>query len=262
VNKAIWTKFFVTLVLSGIASDTMRAEAQPGSTIPATTTFASSEEATTLIELFTSEGCSSCPPVDAWMSRLKTNPDLWKAIVPAVFHVDYWDGLGWPDRFVRPEFTQRQRHYASSWNTGAVYTPAFVVNGREWPGFFNHEALPKAEPEKVGILTVALKSEDEAAATFSPQNSLRGPLKLEVALLGTNLQSDVKRGENSGRKLRHDFVVLRLARIDMTNQGNRWTGTVLLSSNAKTDKPTALAAWIKSAETASPIQATGGWLKQ
>src|SRR5947208_2373322 len=87
------------------------------------------------------------------------------------------------------------------------------------------------------------------------------PLALNVALLGNDLESDVKRGENSGRKLRHDFVVLQLAKSEMTNQGNLWTGTVLLSSNAATDKATALAAWVKSGENAPPIQATGGWLK-
>jgi hypothetical protein len=70
------------------------------------------------------------------------------------------------------------------------------------------------------------------------------------------------RGENSGRKLNHDFVVLQLAKTEMVNEGNHWTGTVSLSTNAATDKPTALAAWIKSAEIAPPIQATGGWLKQ
>jgi len=80
-------------------------------------------------------------------------------------------------------------------------------------------------------------------------------------LLGNDLESDVKRGENSGRKLRHDFVVLQLANSEMTNQGNLWTGTLLLSSGAETDKATALAAWLKSGETAPPIQATGGWLK-
>ncbi len=194
------------------------------------------------------------------MSALKTNPDLWKKVVPIAFHVDYWDHLGWRDRFAKPEFTERQRHYASSWASGTVYTPAFVVNGKEWPGFFNREAPLRAQSEKVGILDVALKA-NEVVATFSPENSPRGPLKLEVALLGTNLQSDVKRGENSGRKLRHDFVVLHLARTDMTNQGNHWTGTVSLSTNADADKPTALAAWINSGETAPPIQATGGWLK-
>jgi hypothetical protein len=222
--------------------------------------FTSGENAASVIELFTSEGCSSCPPADAWMSQLKNNGELWKGIVPAVFHVDYWDGLGWRDRFAKAEFTQRQRKYVASWPTGAVYTPAFVVNGKEWPGFFNREATPKARSEKAGILSVALKGENEAVATFSPANSQRAPLKLEVAFLGMNLQSDVKRGENNGRKLHHDFVVLNFSKIDMTNQGDHWTGTVSFSIKPETDKPTALAAWIKSDETASPIQATGGWL--
>ncbi len=259
MRKRNWLKPLTALALLGSSMHGMRAE-QPGSAIPATT-FESGVTRTTLLELFTSEGCSSCPPADAWMSQLKNNGELWKGIVPAVFHVDYWDGLGWPDRFAKAEFTQRQRRYAASWPTGAVYTPTFVVNGKEWPGFFNREAAPKAGPEKVGILAVALKGESEAVATFSPENATRGPLKLEVALLGTNLQSDVKRGENSGRKLHHDFVVLDLAKTDMVNEGNRWTGTVSISTKAEVDKPTALVAWIKSAETAPPIQATGGWLK-
>src|SRR5207248_5584650 len=98
-------------------------------------------------------------------------------------------------------------------------------------------------------------------ATFVPEQKQQQALSLNVALLGNDLESDVKRGENSGRKLRHDFVVLQLGKSEMTNQGNLWTGTVLLSSNAGTDKATALAAWVKSDETAPPIQATGGWLK-
>jgi hypothetical protein len=221
--------------------------------------FASRETATALVELFTSEGCSSCPPADIWMSRLKSNPDLWKAIVPIVFHVDYWDGLGWADRFATPEFTQRQRRYASSWPTGAVYTPAFVVNGKEWLGFFKHESPPKSPLEKVGVLTVAIK-EDKATATFLPQNSIYNPVKLELAWLGTDLQSDVKRGENSGRKLHHDFVVLHLDEIDMVNQANHWTGSLSLIRKAVADGPTAIAAWVTSGADITPIQATGGWL--
>jgi hypothetical protein len=238
----------------------MYAEQRTRSTIPATTTFTSGETAATLVELFTSEGCSSCPPADMWMSRFKTNPDLWKAIVPVVFHVDYWNGLGWPDRFARPEFTQRQRSYASYWGTGAVYTPAFVVNGKEWPGFFKREPPPKSSVEKIGVLTVALR-QNEATASFVPQNSIHGPLKLELVWLGTDLRSDVKRGENSGRELHHDFVVLHLEKIDLVNGANRWTGSVSFAPNATADKPTAIAAWVTSGGNITPIQATGGWLK-
>ncbi len=114
---------------------------------------------------------------------------------------------------------------------------------------------------KVGVLRVSVGDDGKVSATFIPDTTQSRPLALNVALLGNDLESDVKRGENSGRKLRHDFVVLQLTKSEMTNQGNLWTGTVFLSGNAETDKATALAAWVKSGEIAPPIQATGGWLK-
>lgn len=220
-----------------------------------TATFGSDQAQTTLIELFTSEGCSSCPPADIWLSKLKDNPDLWKRIVPVAFHVDYWNGLGWPDRFSRPEFTDRQRRYATAWRIDSVYTPNFVVNGREWKGWFNSGML-SAPPAKAGKLRVTLSNSIDIAATF--ESTQARPLKLEVALLGMNLESDVKRGENSGRKLHHDFVVLDLIQTDMRKESSHWTGSIALSKQSGAEKPSALAAWIT--ENATPIQATGGWL--
>ena len=95
-------------------------------------------------------------------------------------------------------------------------------------------------------------------ATFVPEQKQQQALSLNVALLGNDLESDVKRGENSGRKLRHDFVVLDLITIDMTNEGSRWTVSVALPKRPGNDKPSAVAAWIT--ENTTPIQATGGWL--
>ncbi len=223
-------------------------------------TFESGDTQSSLIELFTSEGCSSCPPAEKWLSGLKSNQDLWKKIVPVAFHVDYWDHLGWRDRFAKPEFTARQQRYAAAWGGDAVYTPGFVVNGKEWRSWFGGTAMPTTST-KVGVLRVSLGDGGKLSATFAPETTQTGTLTFNVALLGNDLESDVKRGENSGRKLRHDFVVLQLANSAMTNQGKLWTGTVLLSSNAGTDKATALAAWVQSDETALPIQMTGGWLK-
>ena len=222
--------------------------------------FESGDTQSSLIELFTSEGCSSCPPAEKWLSALKSSSDLWKKAVPVAFHVDYWDHLGWRDRFAKPEFTSRQHRYAAAWGGDSVYTPSFVVNGKEWRGWFGGSAMPITST-KVGVLRVSVGDDGKISATFAADTIQARPLALNVALLGNDLESDVKRGENSGRKLRHDFVVLQLAKSEMTNQGNLWTGTALLSSNAGTDKATALAAWVKSGETAPPIQATGGWLK-
>ena len=219
-------------------------------------TFESGETQTTLIELFTSEGCSSCPPAEKWMSELKSNPGLWKRTVPVAFHVDYWDRLGWRDRFARSEFTLRQQRYAAVWRIGSVYTPNFVVNGREWKGWFNNGMLSERS-ENVGKLRVALNGNNEVKATFAGTQT--GPLKLEVAVLGGNLESDVKRGENSGRKLRHDFVALDLANVDMTKTGADWTGQAVLPKAAMLDKPSAVAIWVT--QDTLPIQATGGWLR-
>jgi len=101
-----------------------------------------------LLELYTSEGCSSCPPAEAWLSRLRDDARLWKEIVPVAFHVDYWDNLGWKDRFASAAFTARQRDYAARWNSGSVYTPGFVLDGQEWRGWFTGRgaAVPGHRP--------------------------------------------------------------------------------------------------------------------
>ena len=222
-------------------------------------TFESGETQTSLLELFTSEGCSSCPPAEKWLSSFKSNPDLWTKTVPIAFHVDYWDHLGWRDRFAKPDFTQRQQHYAAAWGGDSVYTPGFAVNGREWRGWFGVGGGLRSSSEKIGKLGVTLSGDGKVAAIFVP-TAASNPrlLKFEVALLGNDLESEVKRGENSGRKLRHDFVVLGIATTDMTKENDRWTASVQLPSSGD-DKPGALAAWIT--ENAIPIQATGGWLR-
>jgi len=223
-------------------------------------TFQSGETQTSLIELFTSEGCSSCPPAEQWISNLKSNPDLWKRVVPVAFHVDYWDHLGWRDRFSKPQFTERQRRYAAAWGGDSVYTPGFVLNGREWTGWFGGPAWSTAS-EKVDALRVTLNNAVNLTAEFAPQKRQARGLTLHVALLGNDLRSDVARGENAGRKLRHDFVVLELASTDMVAGVNGWTGSATLQRDFGGDKATALAAWITPPETSTPIQATGGWLK-
>src|SRR5262245_38390675 len=235
----------------------INAAAMPASPIPAST-FESGDTQNSLIELFTSEGCSSCPPAEKWLSTLKSSQDLWTKTVPVAFHVDYWDHLGWRDRFAKPEFTLRQQHYAAAWGGDSVYTPGLVVNGKEWRGWFGRNAAPRSLT-KVGVLRVSLGEDWKLSATFIPETTQPRALALNIALVGNDLESDVKRGENSGRKLRHDFVVLELVRIDMANESSRWTGSVALSMRSGNDKPSALAAWIT--ENATPIQATGGWLR-
>src|SRR5262245_15218825 len=106
-------------------------------------TFQSPDRQTALLELYTSEGCSSCPSAETWLSRLKDSPGLWKDYVPVALHVDYWDYLGWRDRWGSKAFSDRQRTYAQLWQSDSIYTPGFVLNGKEWRAWSGFKDGPR-----------------------------------------------------------------------------------------------------------------------
>ena len=169
--------------------------------------FESGPKKVQLLELFTSEGCSSCPPAEASLGRLVDDPRLWREFVPVAFHVDYWDHLGWKDPFASGEYTNRQRAYAASWKGESVYTPAFVLNGREWRG----ATVPAAEGDAAGVLKVAVRNDETILVTFELVRTMARDYDVYVARLGFGMNINVRAGENSGRNLRHEFVVLSLA---------------------------------------------------
>src|ERR1700751_4240469 len=162
--------------------------------------FESGEKRVSFVELFTSEGCSSCPPAERTLSKLTTHPSLWKTFVPVAFHVNYSDKLGWKDRLASVEFTQRQRIYASEWRSGTVYTPEFVLHGREWQ-WSGADALARESSETPGSLTVLQNGAGNFTVTFAPTKAMTGQVLAHVALLGFGVKSEVARGENAGRKL-------------------------------------------------------------
>ena len=100
--------------------------------------ISSSNTQVSLLELYTSEGCSSCPLADRWVSSLKDDPKLWKEFIPLSFHVDYWDYIGWKDRFASPAYSRRQKQYAQQGAVSTVYTPGFLNNGQEWRPWKGH----------------------------------------------------------------------------------------------------------------------------
>ncbi|MGB0866623.1 MAG: DUF1223 domain-containing protein, partial [Granulosicoccaceae bacterium] len=104
--------------------------------------FESSVEQVQLIELYTSEGCSSCPPADKHLSRLMSDEGLWRERIPLAFHVDYWDYIGWEDPFAQRQFSNRQRTHQITGAVRSIYTPGWVVDGKEWRGFFARRGLP------------------------------------------------------------------------------------------------------------------------
>jgi hypothetical protein len=224
--------------------------------------FTSADKPATLIELYSSEGCSSCPPAEDWLAALKTSPELWKQVVPVAFHVTYWDNLGWPDRFARPEYTQRQQSYSARFKENSVYTPEFIVNAQEWRGFFDKQKIPAADARPVGVLSLSIKDNGaQVEARFAPAASKPAKkMTLQVAWLGSNLASDVQRGENAGHTLRHEFVVLSLVAVPLTlGDTGAATSSALTPKFTTPDKPSAVAAWVI-ADDGTYIQATGGWL--
>ncbi len=217
--------------------------------------FASGSQQTTLIELFTSQGCSSCPPAERWLGDLSDDPRLWSEIIPVAFHVDYWDYIGWRDTYADPKFSARQRRYHSEDAIDSVYTPGFVVNGREWRGWFKRRALPVASTES-GDLRLSLTGR-QLKASYSAPPQAGATQNLHVALLGTGLAVDVARGENSGRRLAQDFTVLQL--ITLSSTDGTWSVTLPAIDMPDGARP-AIAAWVSDAATQRPLQAVGGWI--
>jgi hypothetical protein len=210
--------------------------------------FESGPTRTHLIELFTSQGCSSCPPAEAWLSKLKNEPGLWKNFVPLAFHVDYWDRLGWRDPFASKEWTARQYRYSANWKNESVYTPGFVLDGREWMD----RRVPAASNEKSGVLKLSIAN-GKIITEFVPTDGAAKDVDLHLATLGFDLNTKVSAGENNGHDLRQDFVVLSLTDEKMS------AGKVIIPFTAAPNVG-AIVAWITAPDELEPIQATGGWI--
>jgi hypothetical protein len=217
---------------------------------------------TSVLELYTSEGCSSCPPAERWLSSLTENPRLWKDMVAVSFHVDYWDDLGWKDPLARPEFSARQRNYSTEWRANAVYTPGFVLDGKEWKGWYQREALPMARKEKVGTLSATSSGVDGWSVSFEPlEMKVTEKVSFSGALLGFGMSLKVHAGENGGRTLKHDFVVLKFETAPGKVVGKSFETTMKLPANLKADaKRRAVVFWATKAGSLQPVQAVGDWI--
>ena len=221
-------------------------------------TFQSGPAATALIELYTSEGCSSCPPAERWLSELKTSPTLWTQVVPVAFHVNYWDDLGWPDAYAQDAFTKRQRTYAVIWGTRSVYTPGFVYQGQEWrPGASSPKAI------NPGLLSLHRNPDGGGTISYKPAIPFTAKtVEASVTVLGCDVFVKIRAGENAGRTLAHDFVALYLDTLRLTPaDGGAFTGSFPPppSTLPKAGRH-ALASWISLPGDQSPVQATGGWI--
>jgi hypothetical protein len=170
-----------------------------------------------VVELFTSQGCSSCPPADALIHDITNDPALRGRIIPLAFHVDYWDRLGWRDPFSSAEWSQRQARYSAAMRLSSSYTPQAVVGGkRELVGSNRSglnaalENLSNAKP--AGEIGLTIRRESSAiVATIHASVPARDDVFLAVT--EDDVTTKVPHGENAGRTLTNDAIVRRLVRV-------------------------------------------------
>ena len=185
-----------TLLLTALAGACAGTPAQ-------TCSARSAAHSTPVVELYTSEGCNSCPPADRWLSALSARHE----VVALAFHVDYWDRLGWADRFASPAFTQRQMQQQAVNGARYSYTPQVVINGvdrKDWPG----ASLTTPARPSASVQISLERSGDTLTATVQAVGSTR--LAAYWAVTESGHSTAVKGGENSGVMLRHDHVVREL----------------------------------------------------
>lgn len=208
---------------------------------------------TTVVELFTSEGCNSCPPADSWLSSLKDAPQ----VVALAFHVDYWDYIGWKDVFANPAHTQRQRQWQARTASRAIYTPQVLVNGeasRRWPGGLN--ASSKAHP-LAPALTMS-QSGQQVQAQLTPSADAKQPgalLQGYWAVLEDGHRSVIKAGENDGKTLLHDHVVVHYLPLAAWSAGSAQAFTLSVPPPRKGAQSQRVAFVVEDAQRGEPIQA-------
>ena len=192
-----------------------------------------------LVELFTSEGCSSCPPADRALKFLAEQQPVPNAeIIPLAFHVDYWDNLGWKDKFSSPTYSRRQELYVSRFGLGSSYTPEMVVDGRaEFIGNDTGTAAKKisqAAADQKGTITATLSGD---TVNVSIQNlPEHHPATVFLALAEDSLNSEIKGGENGGQTMVHSSVVRSLSTLGLIEKGTssiEMKGTVPVIADTK-----------------------------
>lgn len=162
-----------------------------------------------VVELFTSQGCSSCPPADELLGRIARDASLRGRVIPLAFHVDYWDHLGWRDPFSSPEWSQRQLEYVRAMHLSGAYTPQAVVGGsREFIGSNEGQLFSAIEQASKRSMPASIAIAGDAIRVNAPRE-----LEL-IAITVENAQTTkVARGENGGRTLTNYAIVRKLTRL-------------------------------------------------
>ncbi len=234
---------------------------------------ASPKHTVALVELFTSEGCSSCPPADRWLQNLPRNGYSFDKAVPLSLHVGYWDYIGWKDPYAQQRFTDRQRAYASLRRSNSVYTPQVVLAGsdlRGWDGAGFKQALSAlakrpalahitlsaaAVGSAIQIKTEVQMTAQQAELQAAPQAAPKAGPQLHLAVFEMGLKNKVTRGENSGETLTHDFVVRQWQGPAALAEGKLSAKQVLTLDTPSAGRSLGVAAFVQNAQ-GEVLQAT------
>ena len=197
-----------------------------------------------VVELFTSQGCSSCPPADAFMEDLQKR----KNVIALTFNVDYWDYLGWRDTLASAEYSRRQRAYAKARGDGQVYTPQMVINGLDHAVGSRRRAVDQAlaasAPVKVPMTMKEIGGEVIVEIAERPASVPAGEATIWIAMVVPKVSVEISRGENTGRKITYFNVARKLM------PAGSWTGKAarltLPKSELFVDGATACAAILQS----------------
>ena len=207
---------------------------------------------TPVVELYTSEGCNSCPPADRWLSAIKADAP----VVALAFHVDYWDRLGWKDRFASPAFTRRQAEQQRSSGARFSYTPQVLIDGADrpdWPG----AAVVGARPRSAATVDAQLvRDGNRVIASIAPRPGAPTRLAAYWAVTEQAHVSAVKAGENEGVTLHHDFVVRDYRAVAAwVTQPDAATLQFELRGDGDPAHPRQINLVIVNADTGRPVQA-------
>ena len=184
------------------------------------------QDSPVVVELFTSQGCSSCPPADAYLHKLAARED----VIALALHVDYWDYIGWKDSFASPAWSDRQRKYAGAAGRTMVYTPQMIINGsdhvvgnrpKDVEDLIDRHSS-KAQP----VVVVANRSGNKVSISASVDQDIEGPFVVQLVRYTPKQSVEIKRGENAGRTLSYANVVSEIAPL------KNWNGRAPLAIEA------------------------------
>ena len=228
--------------------------------------FESDRTQNTLVELYTSDASPECNQALKWMSSLKEKgPELlWKSFVPLQMHVSFWDGGGFKDPFAQKTFDDFLLSYKRSWKMRYVYAPTMVVNGTEWSGWSREQDIPRGLPEEVGVLSAdGTKREGHFWVEFVPSRKINiNGLTVHAALLGFGVKSMPAEGDNRGRPLEHDFIVLTHQQQSFRVSNGLLTADFEINGKkAVKAVKYAVAFWVTPQDGTRPLQATGGFIQ-